>query len=49
MRVVISQSAEFSASDGSPRFAGRPVTRFERKGVDAGRVIHDVSAVRRAP
>jgi tRNA (guanine-N7-)-methyltransferase len=49
MHDVVSHSAEFSASEGSPRFIGRPITRFERKGVDAGRVIHDVSAVRRAP
>lgn len=26
------------------RFAGRPVTRFEAKGVDAGREIHDFAA-----
>lgn len=32
--------------DGGPaeRFAGRPLTRFERKGLAAGRVIHDFEA-----
>ncbi|MCW2751363.1 MAG: tRNA ((46)-N7)-methyltransferase TrmB [Aeromicrobium sp.] len=49
MRVVISQSPEFTGSDWSPRFVGRPVTRFERKGTDAGRAIRDISAVRHAP
>lgn len=49
MQTVVANSREFSRGDFAPRFAGRPVTRFERKGLDAGRVIHDVSAVRRTP
>jgi tRNA (guanine-N7-)-methyltransferase len=49
MRDVVAGSPDFSGSDWSPRFSGRPVTRFERKGTDAGRVIRDVSAVRRTP
>jgi tRNA (guanine-N7-)-methyltransferase len=49
MHVVITASPDFIGGDWSPRFAGRPVTRFEHKGLDAGRVIRDVSAVRRAP
>jgi tRNA (guanine-N7-)-methyltransferase len=32
------------------RFDGRPITRFERKGINAGRVIHDFDArVRQTP
>jgi tRNA (guanine-N7-)-methyltransferase len=49
MHTVISRSPEFSGGEWSPRFVGRPVTRFERKGLDAGRVIRDISAVRRTP
>ncbi len=49
MRVVVAESPEFVGGEWSPRFIGRPVTRFERKGLEAGRVIRDVSAVRRAP
>lgn len=32
----------------APRMAARPVTRFEQRGVEAGRVIRDLLAVRRA-
>lgn len=49
IHAVIAQAPDFTASDWSPRFAGRPLTRFERKGIGAGRAIHDLSAVRRAP
>ncbi|MGJ9411335.1 tRNA (guanosine(46)-N7)-methyltransferase TrmB [Aeromicrobium sp. CF4.19] len=39
--------AESDAVDGGrcERFAGRPVTKFEAKGIDAGREIHDLRAV----
>jgi tRNA (guanine-N7-)-methyltransferase len=49
MRDVVSESPEFSDGDFAPRFAGRPITRFEHKGLDAGRTIRDISAVRRTP
>ncbi len=32
--------------DFAPRFQGRVMTRFERKGLDAGRVVHDLDVVR---
>ena len=46
MAEVVAGSPDF---DGGPsdRWDGRPVTRFEAKGVDAGREIHDLTAVRR--
>lgn len=34
----------FMVGGPAPRFAERPVTRFERKGLAAGRVIHDFEA-----
>ena len=49
MLAVLSHSPEFRGGEWSPRFVGRPLTRFERKGLDAGRVIRDISAVRRTP
>ncbi len=49
MRDVISRSPDFSGSDWAPRFEGRPVTRFEQKGLDVGRAIRDISAVRATP
>jgi tRNA (guanine-N7-)-methyltransferase len=49
MHVVVADSPDFVDADFAPRFAGRPLTRFESKGIDAGRAIRDVSAVRRAP
>ncbi len=36
-----------NAHDGwAPRFALRPVTRYERRGLDAGRTIHDLAYTR---
>ncbi len=35
------------ASGWAPRFAGRPVTHFERKGLAAGRLVRDLEFVRR--
>jgi tRNA (guanine-N7-)-methyltransferase len=32
----------------APRFEGRPVTKFERKGTDAGRTVRDLTAHRRS-
>ena len=49
MASVVAGSPEFVGGNWSPRFAGRPLTRFERKGLEAGRMIRDVSAVRRTP
>lgn len=31
----------------APRFAGRPVTKYEQRGIDAGRAIYDLSYGRR--
>ncbi|MEH0108613.1 tRNA (guanosine(46)-N7)-methyltransferase TrmB [Tersicoccus sp. MR15.9] len=52
MRETLDQVAEFSAAnegaDGwSPRFERRIETGFERKGIAAGRVIRDLTYVRR--
>lgn len=33
-------------ADWAPRFAGRPVTKYEQRGLDAGRAIHDLEFVR---
>lgn len=49
MRDVISASPEFAGGDWSPRFEGRPLTRFEQKGIDVGREIRDISAVNTTP
>lgn len=49
MRDVVAQSPELDGSDWSPRFEGRPLTRFEQKGLDVGRTIRDISAIRRTP
>lgn len=36
-----------NAHDGwAPRFTSRPVTKYERRGVDAGRAIHDLAYAR---
>ncbi len=43
---VIARSEDFDGGR-SERFAGRPVTRFETKGLKVGRDIHDFTAVRR--
>jgi tRNA (guanine-N7-)-methyltransferase len=31
----------------APRFAGRPITKYEQRGIDAGRTIYDLSYARR--
>lgn len=49
MRDVVAQSPELDGGDWSPRFEGRPLTRFEQKGLDVGRTIRDISAIRRTP
>lgn len=50
MRSVLEQSPYFDFSgDWSARFAGRVMTRFERKGLAVEREIRDLTAVRRAP
>ncbi|ACZ22401.1 tRNA (guanine-N(7)-)-methyltransferase [Sanguibacter keddieii DSM 10542] len=48
MREVLAASEEFDVDLDAPRFAGRPVTSFERKGTEKGRDIADLTAVRRA-
>lgn len=45
--LVHADSLDFSG-EFAPRFAGRTVTRFEQKGVDAGREIFDLCARRPA-
>lgn len=52
MRDVVAGAAAFivdsPANDGfSPRWEGRVVTRYERRGQQAGRSIYDLTAVRR--
>lgn len=47
IRSVIADSPDFDGGDWSPRFEERPRTRFEGKGLDVGRTIRDVTAVRR--
>ncbi len=42
---VMEDSADFDGGR-SERFEGRPVTRFETKGINVGRVIHDFTARR---
>lgn len=49
MHTVVSSSHELSDGGFVPRFEGRPITRFEQKGLDVGRTIRDVSATRRTP
>jgi tRNA (guanine-N7-)-methyltransferase len=46
MDDVVSGSPDFDGGR-SERWSGRPVTRFEAKGIAAGRAIHDLTAVRR--
>jgi tRNA (guanine-N7-)-methyltransferase len=49
MREVLAGSADFEFSgDWAPRFEGRPLTRFEHKGLQVDRAIRDLSAVRRS-
>jgi len=47
MREVLGASEHFDVDLDAPRFAGRPVTSFERKGTEKGREIVDITAVRR--
>lgn len=49
MREVVEGSPDFDADGWSPRFEGRPVTRFETKGLALDREIRDLTAVRRTP
>jgi tRNA (guanine-N7-)-methyltransferase len=49
MREVLDGSPDFEFSgDWAPRFEGRPMTRFERKGLEVDREIRDLEAVRRS-
>ena len=46
MRAVISDAADFAPAfegDWAPRFDGRVMTAFERKGIAKGREIRDLS------
>ncbi|MFD1860778.1 tRNA (guanosine(46)-N7)-methyltransferase TrmB [Aeromicrobium camelliae] len=48
IREVLDRAGPFDFSgDWSERFAGRPITKFEAKGLAKGRTIRDLSAVRR--
>lgn len=47
MREVLAASEHFDVDIDAPRFSGRPVTSFERKGTEKGRDIADITAVRR--
>lgn len=48
MREVLLDSPDFDVEDAwAPRFQGRPITRFEGKGLTVERDIRDLSAVRR--
>jgi tRNA (guanine-N7-)-methyltransferase len=50
MLAVLSEAPEFEfAGTWAPRFEGRPVTRFEGKGLLVDREIRDLAAVRRTP
>ncbi|GAB77578.1 tRNA (guanine-N7-)-methyltransferase [Austwickia chelonae] len=47
LRVVSCCSELANPHDGfAPRWSGRPVTRFERKGSEAGRLVHDLELIR---
>ncbi len=49
MLEVVGRAPGFTTSgDWAPRFEGRPVTRFEAKGLAVGRTIRDISATRMA-
>jgi tRNA (guanine-N7-)-methyltransferase len=45
MRAVL-DAEPLLAGGPVPRWADRPVTRFERKGIEAGRAITDLAYVR---
>lgn len=47
IRETLARSEAFDVTEGE-RFEGRAMTKFEAKGIRAGRVIHDFAAVRRA-
>ncbi|MGA8987586.1 tRNA (guanosine(46)-N7)-methyltransferase TrmB [Aeromicrobium sp.] len=49
IRSVVDASPDFDGGQWSPRFEGRPLTRFEDKGMRVGRTIRDVEAIRRSP
>jgi tRNA (guanine-N7-)-methyltransferase len=48
IREVLDAEPQFAAefAQGAPRFAQRPVTRFEQRAIDAGRTIVDMSYVK---
>ena len=46
LEVVTAAPGLESSGTYAPRFEGRPLTRFEVKGMDVDRVIRDISAVR---
>jgi tRNA (guanine-N7-)-methyltransferase len=46
MREVLDAEPLLEGGD-VPRWDERPVTKFERKGLQAGRVIHDFAYTRR--
>ncbi|AXT85819.1 tRNA (guanosine(46)-N7)-methyltransferase TrmB [Aeromicrobium sp. A1-2] len=48
IRSVVDASPDFDGGEWSPRFEGRPLTRFENKGLSVGRTIRDVEAIRRS-
>lgn len=49
LEVVNGEPALVSSGTYAPRFQGRPLTRFEVKGMDVDREIRDVSATRGTP
>jgi tRNA (guanine-N7-)-methyltransferase len=47
--VVMAAPGLGTSGEYAPRFEGRPLTRFEVKGTDVGRLIRDISAIRTTP
>jgi tRNA (guanine-N7-)-methyltransferase len=47
IRAVLLGSPDFDGGEPSTRFEGRPLTRFESKGLAVGRTIHDLTGTRR--